>query len=220
MNLAKKNPAKFSDSILQVIENYILAKLPLESTILDPFGGSGKIAKIKDNVDVKIHCNDIENGWKEKFPVDMWYHQDAEFLTTDCTFDAIITSPTYGNRMADHHNAKDASKRITYTHRYGNKLTEGNTGVMHFGNEYKNKHYKIFVHLKQLLKTNGYLMVNVSNFIRSGKEVDVVGWWQEMLSSIGYIFIEKIPIATPRMRYGANAKSRVDNEYLLIYKLG
>lgn len=31
-------------------------------------------------------------------------------------FDAVITSPTYGNRMADHHDAQDGSKRITYRH--------------------------------------------------------------------------------------------------------
>ena len=33
----------------------------------------------------------------------------------DATFDAICTSPTYGNRMADHHNARDSSPRLTPT---------------------------------------------------------------------------------------------------------
>ena len=34
----------------------------------------------------------------------------------DWTFDAVITSPTYGNRMADHHNAQDGSRRVSYRH--------------------------------------------------------------------------------------------------------
>lgn len=34
----------------------------------------------------------------------------------DRAFDGIVTSPCYGNRMADHHDARDDSKRNTYTH--------------------------------------------------------------------------------------------------------
>jgi DNA modification methylase len=213
----RKNPAKFTDSILEEIAKQVNHK-NIKGVCLDPFAGSGKIAKIKQFTNIEIHCNDIEDGWKEDYDVDVWYHQDAEFLVTDRTFDAIITSPTYGNRMADHHKANDGSRRITYTHRYGQKLSDGNTGVMHFGKEYKDKHTRIFTNLRKLLKSNGLLMVNVSNFIRNGEEVDVVGWWKDMLTNVGFSFIEDVPIATPRMKFGANRTKRVQNENLLIWK--
>ena len=212
-----KNPAKFTDSIIDVIASKISEWGG--QMFLDPFGGSGKVASIKNLIQCEVHCNDIEKGWKEDYPVDKWYNQDAEFLDTNgILYDAIITSPTYGNRMADHHNAKDGSKRITYTHRYGEKLSEGNTGVMHFGKEYKLKHTNIFRHLIHLIHNNGLVMVNVSNFIRRGEEVDVVGWWKEMLSSLGLVFVEEVLIDTPRMRFGANREKRVNKESLLIYK--
>ena len=38
---------------------------------------------------------------------------------TDC----IVTSPCYGNRMADHHDAKDSSRRITYKHKLGRDMS-------------------------------------------------------------------------------------------------
>lgn len=212
-----KNPAKFTNSILDVIVKK-LTEFECQY-ILDPFAGSGKIGLIKAYVPCVVHCNDIENGWKEEYPVDKWYHQDAQFLNTEgFLYDAIITSPTYGNRMADHHNAKDASKRITYTHRYGSKLTEGNTGVLHFGSKYQEKHIAIFRHLLTLLKEGSIVMVNVSDFIRKGQVVGVVAWWKEMLEGLGLDFIEEVCIETPRMRFGANSEKRVDRESLLIFK--
>jgi hypothetical protein len=211
------NPAKFTNSILDVITDKLIGFGG--KYILDPFGGSGKIALIKKSIPCYIHCNDIENGWKEDYPVDKWYHQDAQTLDTKgLLYDAIVTSPTYGNRMADHHNAKDASKRITYTHRYGAKLTEGNTGVLHFGNEYKNKHVAIFRHLLTLLKDGSIVMVNVSDFIRKGEVVGVVSWWKDMLEGLGLAFIEEVQIKTPRMRFGANNEKRVEGESLLVFK--
>ena len=54
---------------------------------------------------------------------------------SDATFDMVVTSPTYGNRMADHHNAKDGRRRITYTHNLGRTLTPGNSGAMQWGED-------------------------------------------------------------------------------------
>ena len=51
----------------------------------------------------------------------------------DAMFDAICTSPTYGNRMADHHEARDASPRHTYRHVLGRPLTPGNSGALQWG---------------------------------------------------------------------------------------
>jgi len=61
--------------------------------------------------------------------------------------------------MADHHNAKDSSKRNTYTHCLGRKLKEENTGKMQWGHLYRNKHRKIYEEFIRVLKTNGYLIL-------------------------------------------------------------
>ena len=102
------NPAKFSDSIISEISTQLLRRKGDDViTVLDPFGGSGKIGLIKEKVDCEIICNDLEEEWNEgKYDIDEWHHCDSEFLELGRKVDFIITSPTYGNRMADHHNAK------------------------------------------------------------------------------------------------------------------
>ena len=71
---------------------------------------------------------------------------DAEY------FDAVVTSPCFGNRMADHHNAKDNSKRHTYRHYLGRELTKGSAAGMQWGEEYKHFHTEAWLEAKRVLK--------------------------------------------------------------------
>jgi len=132
------------------------------------------------------------------------------------SIDAICTSPTYGNRMADSHNAKDASKRITYTHMIGHKLSEGNTGGMQWGEKYRNKHSDCYKEFNRILKNGGLCIVNISNHIRNGEEIDVVAWHKSELSKL-FRFKEEKKITTPRMGFGQNADKRVHYESILVF---
>ena len=87
-------------------------------------------------------------------------------------FDGICTSPTYGNRMADSHDAKDGSSRNTYTHKLGRKLDVNNSGKMQWGNEYKKLHTKAWNECFRVLKNDGVFILNFKNHIKKGKEVD------------------------------------------------
>jgi len=147
-----KHPAVFSDQFLPII--YELIKDI--KVIFDPFAGTGKIALIKGlGFNGLIFCNDLGKEYKElnNYDVDVWLHEDAsviKFFGADC----IVTSPTYGNRMADSHNAKDSSKRITYTHQIGRKLTEGNTGKMQWGDKYRTKHIDCYNNFYNICQKN------------------------------------------------------------------
>jgi hypothetical protein len=82
---------------------------------------------------------ELEPEWASQHPRTMV--GDARALPLpDATFDMVVTSPTYGNRMTDHHNAKDGSRRITYTHNLGRTLTPGNSGAMQWGEDYRQLH--------------------------------------------------------------------------------
>ena len=176
-----KHPAKYTDSFI-----CIFAEILKDSKkILDPFAGTGKIALIKDfGFCGEIYANEIEPEWikPNKYNCDFITTEDAEFLQyPDGFFDAICTSPTYGNRMADHHIAKDGSKRNTYTHCIGRQLSDGNTGKMQWGSEYMEKHDRIYKHLASLVKNGGLFVCNVKNHIRKGKEIDVKSFHEESL---------------------------------------
>jgi hypothetical protein len=104
----------------------------------------------------KVVCNELEREWVETSThnVDEWHIGDAANMAwaESNSFDAICTSPTYGNRMADHHNAKDGSKRVTYKHFLGRDLNEANTGKMQWGENYRQKHLEIYKECGRVLK--------------------------------------------------------------------
>ena len=215
-----KHPATYTESFIPKFAE-LLADC---SNVLDPFGGVGKLALIKEYGYMgKVVCNELEREWAEigKYNVDEWSIGDAANLRfANCEFEAICTSPTYGNRMADHHNAKDASKRITYRHCLGRPLGEQNTGKMQWGEKYRQKHIEIYRECLRVLKPNGLMIVNVSDHIRKGQVMNVVEWHKQTLLDFGMKLIDEIKIETPRMGFGQNAKSRVQHECILVFRHG
>ena len=109
-----KHPAVFSDQFL----NIFAKELSGVSSVYDPFGGTGKISLIKNlGFQGHITCCEIEPEWANQHPgVDVWIIGDCAKtpFIKDNFFESVCTSPTYGNRMADHFSPKDHSKRTTY----------------------------------------------------------------------------------------------------------
>lgn len=211
------HPAKYSGILLPLFARLLHGC----KYVLDPFAGTGKIASIKQHgFTGRVVCNDLEPEWKDpSFPVDEWHLGDAEHLSwcNDATFDAICTSPTYGNRMADHHDARDASKRRTYKHCLGRDLTDGNTGMMQWGDEYREKHVLVYKELHRVLMPGGLFVLNVSNHVRDGIEVDVVGWHERTMLATGFSLQSMFNVPTPRMKYGENREARVPGEVVLVF---
>lgn len=212
------HPAKYSGILLPLFASILQGR----ENVLDPFAGTGKLALIKHlGYEGRVVCNDLEPEWKDpSFPVDEWHHCDAEHLDwcDDGRFDAICTSPTYGNRMADHHDARDASKRRTYTHCLGRNLSDGNTGMMQWGNEYREKHERIYRELFRVLAPGGVLVLNVSNHVRDGIEIDVISWHDLTVIKSGFSHVYWFTVPTPRMRFGQNSDARVSYEVVHVYK--
>ncbi len=214
-----KHPATYTNSFIPKFAELLIGC----ENVLDIFGGVGKLALIKEHgFTGKVVCNELEREWAETSPhnVDEWHIGDAANMewAKSNSFDAICTSPTYGNRMADHHNAKDGSKRVTYKHFLGRDLNEANTGRMQWGEKYRQKHLEIYKECGRVLKNGGLMIVNVSDHIRKGQVVNVVEWHKQALTNFGMKLIDEIKIETPRMGFGQNAKSRVQHECILVFK--
>lgn len=210
-----KHPAIYTDKFIPIFAD----KLSDCKNVYDPFAGTGKIALIKNyGFDGEIYCCEIEPEWTRQFDgVDFWFIGDSaktKFLSEN-KFDAICTSPTYGNRMADHFNATDSSKRITYRHFLGHPLKPDNTGRMQWGKKYQNKHREIYIELFRLLKNGGKFILNISDHIRNGEIVNVSDWHKNKLVKIGFNVVDDLKIETPRMGFGQNGKLRVSHERII-----
>ena len=213
-----KHPAKYADSFLPAFAGMLKGC----EKVYDPFGGTGKLARIKDHgFSGKVYCCEIEPEWTSIEPdVDTWFIDDCaktDYIQ-DNYFDAICTSPTYGNRMADHFNSKDKSHRITYKHYLGRDLNAENTGRMQWGNKYQAKHLECYAELRRVLKETGVFILNMSDHIRQGELVKVVDWHKSVLMEMGFIVIEDLKVPTPRMGFGKNGKSRVDHERIVTFR--
>lgn len=216
-----KHPATYTNSFIPVFAE-ILNSYQCRS-VLDPMAGTGKIALIKQcGFTGKIYCNDLETEWiNSVYPVDYWSSRDAAEMPhfIDGMFDAICTSPTYANRLADHYNPQDGSKRINYTVNLGRLPSPGSTCVLQWGLGYREKHLAIYKECYRVLKPGGIFILNISNHIRKGKEMHVAEWTRRILTlTLGFRLLETRKMKTSRLRYGANAKSRVDFEYIFVFQ--
>jgi len=179
--------------------------------VLDPFAGTGRVHWLHDNFHFDTVGIEIEPEWAEMHPRTVV--GDATVLPfATGSFHAICTSPTYGNRMADHHEARDASRRNTYTHAIGHKLHPNNSGAMQWGEAYRQMHLLAWAEAWRVLKPGGVFVLNISDHIRKGEVVRVSDWHLRTLARHGFERGNRVKVRTPRQRHGANGNLRVAHE--------
>jgi len=217
-----KHPAKFSAEVLEAIFRLLDKYQLLDARLLDPMAGVGGIAKIRAwGFRGEIHSNDLEPEWVEQTPkIDRVFVTSYDYrqpVHGPESFDLIVTSPSYGTRMADTYT--DGSVRHHYTAYMGHPLREGNTGAMQWGRRYRETHEAIWKAVRTVLRRGGYFILNISNHWRGGVEVQVTHWHLETLNILGFEVVETIRVQTRRHKHGANALLRCDHEKVVLLRL-
>lgn len=223
------HPAKFTDVILQVVSDLVSQEANKWGSVrvLDPFAGTGRIHELHDPPRVQTYGMELEPEWAnqhERTTVGNSLHISQHAVARK-KFDIIATSPTYGNRMADHHEAKDDSKRMTYRHQLGRMPHDDSSTTLAWGKKYWQFHLQAWLEMNRVIAPEGLFILNVKNFYRTrtikGKrvteQVDVCGWHLDTLSDLGYSAEAAIPVPVRGMRMGANHKKRVSHE--MVYAL-
>jgi tRNA G10 N-methylase Trm11 len=194
--------AKFSTEVLAGITRLVDRLDPdHEWTILDPFAGIGLIHTIAAGRTTV--ASELEPEWAaqgaDHAPRNAVAR--AEFLPfADGSVDAIITSPSYGNRMCDTYDGKgvchkcnghpadlfggecdrcggaghDTSKRYTYTTALGRRLTWGSAAGLQWGPEYRRLHRLAWKDATRVLRPAGWFILNISDHLRQNSRGDQV----------------------------------------------
>lgn len=202
-----QHPARYSAAILPVLA---AALAPAEEfrRVLDPFAGVGGIHALRE---FGHHTTgvELEPEWARQHP-DTLVGDSRRLgdLFTPGEFDAIATSPAYGNRMADHHNARDDSYRRTYRHLLGRPLSDGNGGGLQWGDSYRDLHAQVWAAAVPLIRPGGRFVLNCRDHTRAGVRQEVTAWHLETLAGLGLDLIEAEEVTTPGFRFGANSAAR------------
>lgn len=204
------HPAKFPpiaiDRARELLKGY--------KSILDPFAGVGGVHALGDGF--FTFGVEIEPEWAEAHPR-TWVGDatDLSFIPSG-SINGFFCSPCYGNRMADHHNAKDPSKRHTYKHVLGHDLRANNAGAMQWGEEYRALHRLAWKEATRVAARRARFVMVIKNHIRKGVEQRVVEFHIETMVMNGWKVTSKELLRTPGMRHGANYALRCP-EYLVVF---
>lgn len=207
------HPAPYTSELIPIFADLLNG----HHIVLDPFAGTGRIHEVANLIDIETVGVELEPEWAAMH--ERTIEGDATDLPfEDDSFDAVCTSPAYGNRMADTHDPTEDSHRQTYKHMLGRDLSANNAGGMQWGADYRDLHGKAWAEVYRVLEPGGRLIVNISDHIRDGQRAKVAGWHVERLVAGGFVPVDIIPVVTPRMRAGANAQARVDAELVVVFR--
>lgn len=216
-----RHPARFSAEILRLVEREHL--LPETGVVIDPMAGVGGIHTLATATRKTVGI-EIEEPWAAA-------HRDT--MVGNClhlpfgraAFDAVMTSPCYGNRLADHHRAQDPSLRRSYTHDLQHvtgdperRLHGDNSGTLRATKgEYWAFHARAWAEVRRVLRPGGRFVLNVSDHISGGAVVPVVERHADLVLLIGFSLVKEFRVTTRRMRYGAHKDVRVPTESVLVF---
>lgn len=184
------HPAKYNDALLPIFRD-MLRRVGAR-TVLDPFAGTGRIHELCP--EFETWGVEIEPRWAALHP--RTFVGDAtRLMISDESYDAVCTSPVYGNRISDKY-AGDAkgSKRHTYRIALGEPLQPNNAGGMQWGKAYRKLHRQAWRECSRILKPGGHLILNMKDHIRAGKWQYVTGWHVDTLLALGFRHLDHVEI--------------------------
>lgn len=230
-----RHPALFSAKILEVMAEQIAEHAPADPLVLDPFGGLGLAHRLTEMVACRVVTSELEPEWASQSPGPAVVGDVLTLPFRDRSFDVIATSPCYGNRMADHHEARDVCRecdgggcltcrgtgltvRNTYRHQLGRELTAGSAAAMQWGPAYRAFHQAAWAAALDVAKPGALILCNVKNHVRGGDVQPVVEWHLTEWFVQGCTLLAAVPVKAPGQRFGKNGEARVDHEQVLVLR--
>ncbi len=205
------HPAKFSLGLIPVFADLLEGY----ERVLDPFAGTGRVHQMDDYGSFDTVGIEIEPEWADMHERTL-VGDALDLPFGDAEFDAACTSPTYGNRLADHHEAKDGSIRHSYRHTLGRPLAPTNSGQLQWGPEYRDFHKATWAEVNRVVRPGGRFVLNLKDHVRKKQLAPVTGWHvSHLIQETDFELLNVIGVAAPSLRQGANSTARAGNAEII-----
>lgn len=211
-----KHCATFTPSVQAAIQE-LWEDLP--GGILDPFAGIGTIHGMGRADTFGI---EIEPEWADQHDrtltgdslglVDLLIDEDEP------TYRGIVTSPTYGNRMADQYDGRDGSTRATYAISLGHEVHDASTARLQWGQPYRHWHHQHIQAWRRLLDDEGWVILNMKDHPRGGERMRVCRWWLHTMLCTGFDLVTAVQVDTPGMKFGAQGDIDIGHEMVYLFE--
>lgn len=211
-----KHPCKFSEPILDLLAKLVRNEQRRHGRpvlVLDPFAGVGRIHRLAVPGKIQTLGLEIEAEWAACH--ERTIHTDALTWMAGHAADRkglrvniAATSPDYGNRFSDSHEARDGSTRRSYRHDLGRPLSPGSSSGLSWGPRYWRARAASYRLIFDVLEPGGLFLLNVSDFVRGKAMVHATEW--HLGAAMGAGFDTDSPrrwqfeVETRRQRYGQN----------------
>lgn len=190
---AESHPAKYSAGMVEHFADLIEWWRSNDSDIThvaDPMAGHGGIFPLEALADVTCHALEIEPRFAAMHPRTIVHDSTTAWPDTiPDQVDAVITSPTYGNRMGDTYlpPESDRSKRMTYTVANGAPLHRNNTGrINRLNGDYRLLHAMIVARIAERVRPGGHVVINVKDSApKTGRNWVADYWLSEAMTIEG-----------------------------------
>lgn len=214
------HPAQYSDELLPVFAEMLQAINAQH--VLDPFAGTGiGLAELAEMVpEVELYGVEIEPEWANITRKLVKVGSALALPYDAATFDVILTSPCYGNRFADHHNASDPEARRSYTHDLGRELSRDSAGVMQWGNAYRAFHERAWDEALRVLTPDGWFILNIADHTRGKRRAPVTMWHVRWFYAHGFVLEDFAAPITRQLKQGTNSDERWSETVWLFKRKG